>query len=57
MCPKKSLLSAQFAGPRPWYWLSHMRNELEENLDCPVTTLADPDGDSSSFTSQAYDIK
>lgn len=57
MCPKKSLLSAQFAGTRPWYWLLHMRNELEGNLDCLVTTYADPDGDTTSVTSQAYDIK
>jgi hypothetical protein len=55
MCPKENLVSAQFAGPRPWYWLFRTRNEMEENLDCLVTTYADPDGNSSSVTLQVYD--
>jgi hypothetical protein len=53
----KNLVSSQFADSFPWYWLFHMHNKFEDNLDCPLTIYAVPDGNSSAMIINAYEIR
>jgi len=37
-----------------WYFLLHESHDYENNLDCPVATVASPEGDTSLVTSNHY---
>lgn len=46
----------KFSGTRPWYWRLHTPNDLDNDLDCPISIYARPEGNISLITADAYSI-
>jgi len=47
----------QFSGPRPWYWLLHTPNDLDNDMDCPINIYESPEGNISTAIGHSYSIR
>lgn len=48
---------SQFSGPRPWYFLLHKPNEFEDEIGCPLSIFARPEGNTSLITNNVFVIR
>jgi hypothetical protein len=46
-------LSSQFIGT--WYFLYHLPNEQDNNMECPTDTYGVPFGNNSTLITNVYD--